>query len=888
MTREPPRWATRWVSWAFRDDPALPAILGDLREDFVDLGRREGWATARRWYLREAASLGLTRTIRSVAHSLTGPSTMTEIVGLRGLKKDIAYAWRSLRRSPGFSILTATVIGLGVGAATAVFSVIKPLLLAPLPFESPDRLTWIALNDGSGESLSAVTSRTSNVMDFRRLADSFEGITAFNAFSGQGAYTLEADGQLERIAGYGVAGDFLDVLGIQPALGRTFRPEEYGWDGPDAILLSYAFFQQRFGGDPGVVGTSVVLNGEPTQLIGVLPQEFDFGSLFTPGQTVDFLTIWEISEQTDAWGNTVHMIGRLRPGVTPVAAQAELDAIVASLGEAEPDRWGLGAHITPLQEKISAPVRSGLYLLMAAAGTVLLIVCVNVSNMLLARTPGRAREIAVRKALGASRGRLLRQLMVESLGIAVVGSLAGAGIAWGATRLVSNTAGIEVPLLDQVGVDGFALLFAAGVSILTGLIVGLAPALQVSEGDEAGVLRTGGRSASSSRGARRMREGLVVAEVALASVLLVAGGLLIRSFQAVMNVDLGFDPDQTVAWQLNPSGDFETNEEFVNFFDAAAQRVAEVPGIEAVGLIDALPLGRNRSWGFSVVGQPDLDLDGVGMHPHIVDAGYLEAMKTPLRSGRHLSRDDVAGGAQAVVINTTGARLLFGNRPAVGQYVQLWQEDPWEIVGVVDDVRHVSPESDAGIQMYFTMSQMPDFGTIEMVVRGSRPVAATVSGVRAALAELDPNMPTREFWTMNDSVARAVSARRFLLQVLAAFGGAALLLAGLGIYGVLAYSVAERRSEIGIRMALGASAPMVLKSVIGRTVLLASVGIAIGLLASFVTSRLLDSLLFQVGGTDPLTLVAMAVVLMLVALAAGAVPAARAARMKGVRALQSE
>ncbi len=888
MIPDPPSWATRCLAWAFRDDPARPAILGDLREDFVALGRRRGWPAARRWYVREVAALTASRMLRAIARTFTGPSTMTEILGLRGLKKDIAYAWRSLRRSPGFSILTATVIGLGVGATTAVFSVIKPLLLAPLPFESPAQLAWIALNDGSGESLSAVTSRTSNLMDFRRLADSFDGITAFNAFSGQEAYTLEADGQLQRIAGYGVAGDFLDVLGVQPAVGRTFRPEEYTWDGPGAIVLSHAFFRQRFGADASVVGTSVTLNGEPTQVIGVLPAHFDFGSIFTPGQKVDFLTIWEISERTDNWGNTVHMIGRLQPGVTPEAAQAELDGIVASLEEAQPDRWGLGAHLTPLQEKISAPVRSGLYLLIAAAGTVLLIVCVNVSNMLLARTPGRAREIAVRKALGASRGRLLRQLMMESLGIAVVGSIAGAGIAWAATRLVSNTAGIEVPLLDQVGVDGLALLFAAGVSILTGLVVGLAPALQVSEGDEAAVLRSGGRSASSSRGARRMREGLVIAEVALASVLLVAGGLLIRSFQAVMAVDLGFEPDETVAWQLNPSGDFESNAAFVDFFDRAATRVSQVPGVEAVGLIDALPLGRNRSWGFSVVGQPDLDLDGVGMHPHIVDAGYLEAMETPLRSGRYLSSSDVADAPQAVVINTTGARRLFGDGPAVGQYLQLWQDEPWEVVGVVDDVRHVSPESDSGIQVYFTMSQMPDFGTIEMVVRSGLAVPATVSRVRAALAEVDPNMPTREFWTMNESVARAVSARRFLLQVLAAFGGAALLLAGLGIYGVLAYSVAERRAEIGIRMALGASAPMVLRSVIGRTVVLASFGIALGLLASLVGARLLSSLLFQVGSTDPVTLLAMTGVLLLVALSAGAVPAARAARMKGVRALQSE
>lgn len=385
-----------------------------------------------------------------------------------------------------------------------------------------------------------------------------------------------------------------------------------------------------------------------------------------------------------------------------------------------------------------------------------------------------------------------------------------------------------------------------------------------------------------------MRESLVIAEVALASVLLVAGGLMIRSFQAVMDVDMGFDPEGAVAWQLNPSGDYETNEEFAAFFSTVTDRVADLPGVEAVGLIDALPLGRNRSWGFQVVGQPDLDLSGVDLHPHIVDAGYLEAMRTPLRSGRYLTRDDVAGSAQAIVINTSGAQRLFDGRPAVGNYLQLGEDEPWEIVGVVDDVRHISPESESGIQVYFTMSQMPDYGSMEMVVRSTLPVPGAVSSVRSALADIDPSMPTQEFWTMSDSVARAVSARRFLLQVLGAFGGTALLLAGLGIYGVLAYSVAERRAEIGIRMALGADAAMVLKSVIGRTLGLATAGIALGLAVSLAVARLLASLLFQVGATDPATLAGMAATLLLVALAAGAVPALRAARLNGVRALRSE
>jgi predicted permease len=836
----------------------------------------------------ETAQLTLSRLLQHLSDALDHPTHPKDVIAMNGFRQDVVYAWRSLRRAPAFALLTAVVIGLGVGAATAVFSVIQPLLLAPLPFEEPDELTWIALNDGSGESLSAVTSRSSNVRDFREMASSFEGITAFNAFSGQEGYTLEADGQVQRISGYGVAGDFLDVLGVTPAFGRGWRPTEYTWDDPATVVLSHGFFQQRFGGDPSIVGRTVTLNGEATEVIGVLPASFDFGSVFTPAQQVDFLTIWEISDRTDNWGNTVHMIGRLRPGATVSGAQAELDGIVAALQEAQPDRWGLGAHLTPLREKISAPVRSSLFLLMGAAATVLLIVCVNVSNMLLARAPGRAKEIAVRKAMGASRYRLSRQLVIESTLTALAGSLAGAGLAWAATRAVSATAGIRVPLLDQVHVDSTALLFAVVISVLTGVIVGLAPALQVGEGEEADVLRSGGRTASSSRGARRVREGLVVAEVALASVLLVAGGLMVRSFQAVMDVELGFEPHNTVAWQLNPSGDFETNEELARFLSTAADRVASLPGVEAVGLVDALPLGRNRSWGFSVVGHEESEEGGVDLHPHIVSAGYLEAMGTPLLEGRYLSRDDVAGSGQAVVVNEAFVRRYFPGASALGQQLSFGQDEPWEIVGVVADTRHISPESSSGLQVYFTMSQMPDYGAVEMVVRAGMPLESTVAGVRAALAEVDPGMPTQEFWTLDESVTRSVSARRFLLQILTVFGAAALLLAGLGIYGVLAHSVAERRAEIGIRMALGASRPMVLQSVIGRTMTLAALGIAVGIAVSLALGRLLASLVFGVGTTDALTMMAMSGVLLVVALLAGAIPATRAARMEGVRALRAE
>ncbi|HSM03370.1 MAG TPA: ABC transporter permease [Longimicrobiales bacterium] len=808
------------------------------------------------------------------------------------LRQDAAYAFRALRRSPGFVVLTALIMGLGIGAVTAAYSVVNPLLVAPLPVDAPERLVWIQNEAGPGNnSLSAVTSRSSNLRDFRERTRSFTGITGYNAFSDQQVYTLTGDGPPEPLRGFGVASDFLDVLGVQPVLGRGFTlAEGRNDDLSTAIVLSHGFWQRRFGGDPGIVGRSLTLNEVPREVVGVLPAEFDFASVFKPGATVDFLIPFPVSDATDRWGNTWFFIGRLQDGVTPEAAQAELDATVAALEEAQPDRWGLGAEVSLLQDHIAAPFRTGLMLLVGAAVTVLLIVGVNVSNMLLARTPGRAKEVAVRKALGASRGRMMRQLLLESTGIAVIGAVLGAVVAFAATRFVAGTTGIQVPMLEQVQVDASALLLAVAVALGTGLVVGLVPALQVSEGGEADVLRAAGRGHSSGLRARRLREGLVVAEMALACVLLVAGGLLLRSFTAVMDVDLGFTPENTVAWQLNPSRDFESLAEISGFYQSVADRVAELPGVTSVGLIDALPLGRNRTWGFRVVGgDPEQDDATGGLYPHMVNPGYLESLQIPLAEGRDIAPWDTGESARVVLINASGARMLFPDGSALGQRILSGGSDvDWEIVGVVEDVRHLSPELDPGVEVYFPMAQRWAYGTMDLVVRSSTPVEVLGPRVAELLATLDAGMPTRDYWTLEGTLREVVSPRRFILQVLTAFAGVALLLAALGIYGVFACSVAERAPEIGIRMALGASGPRVVRGVLGRTVGLAVAGIVLGSAVSLGVSDVLGSLLFGVESTDPLTFGGIWLVLLGVAVAAGAIPAARAARMRGVRALRAE
>jgi predicted permease len=888
MMLRPPRLAARLLARALRDDPAAPAILGDLHEDFVARATRRGAASARRWYRRETALLVLDRLGRALLAPFTGSTPMHDLLRREGFVHDTGAALRTVRRAPGLVLLLALVVGLGVGATTAVFSVLTPLMLAPLPFEDPGALVWIA-NDGERASLSSVTSRSSNLRDFRASSRSFEGITGYNAFFNQSTYTLVGDGPPEQLMGVGVAHDFLDVLGVEPIHGRGFSVEEGRWGGPPAVILAHGYWRRRFAADPAIVGSSITLDGVPRSVVGVLPPSFDFSSVFTPGIHVDVLLPFPVSAETDRWGNTMSFIGRLRPAVTDEAAQHELDAIVASLQEADPERWGLAARVSPLQEYIAGPFRSALLLLATAAGAVMLIVCVNVANVLLARSPARGREVAVRKALGATRGRIVRQLLLESLMVSLAGGLVGVALAVLATRFVAGTTGIDIPMLDRVAVNGPALAFALAVAVLVGLVAGLAPALQVAEGREAATLGASTRGASASRAGRRLRETLVVAELALACVLLVCGGLLLRSFQAVLDVELGFEPEQAVAWQLNPSRDFDSMAEEASFYAELTAAVRAIPGVEAVGMSDALPLGKNRTWGFSVVGEEGHVADeGVTFFPHMIDPGYLHAMRIPLVAGRDLHPDDAGGSADVLLINESGANAVFPDGDAVGRQVMTWGQRTWEVVGVVADVRHLSPERGSGIEVYFPMAQMWDYQTMELVVRSRLPATTLAPSVGAVLAEIDPAMPTHAFWTLASTLERSVSPRRFTLQVLGAFGAVALVLAGLGIYGVLSQSVSERTRELGIRMALGASAGEIRRSVVGRTLLLSGAGVGIGLLILVPGTRLLASLLFGVPAADPVTLLTIAGVLVGVAALSGLLPALRASRADGLRVLRGE
>ncbi len=892
MNERPPRTAERLLAWALGSGDAAPTILGDVNEDYAALLGRRGSARARIWYWKEALMLGASalagRAVgRPIARMTTrGEDTMRDALSTMGSVQDASYAFRAIRKDLAFFVFATLIIGLGVGASTAVFSVMSPLLLQPLPFKDPGRLAWVPLN-AEGVGLSAVTSRTSNLRDYRELSRSFEELTGYNAFFEQGSYNLVGVGEPERLVGVDVAQDFLDVLGVTPALGRNFVYEEGIWDGRPAIILTHGYWVRRFAADPSIVGTSLTINDVPTEVVGVLPATFDFSSVFTPTAVVDFLRPWPISDETDNWGNTTSIVGRLRPGVTTEAADAELQSIIAGLQEADPDRWGLSAAVIGLQESIARPFRSGMLLLAAAAGLVMMIVCVNLSNMLLARSPRRRREMAVRRTLGATKGRLVRQLLMESTAVSMCGALLGIGVAAAATRFVTRTTGLEIPMLSSVSIDTGALLFTAAIAIIAGVAVGIVPALQVAEGEESQALSSGSRGSSVGVSGRRLREALVVVEVAMACVLLVFGGLVMKSFQVLLDVDLGFEPAGAMAWQLNPTREFEELDEAVAYFESVVANVAATPGVEAVGLTDALPLGRNRTWGIRVVGRENDENEGrFGIFPHIVGHRYTAAMGIDLVEGRYFNADDTGESAPVALINETAARVMFPEGGAIGQFFDMWYGQV-EIVGVVDNVKHESLDMGSTNEVYFPITQNWNFGPLDMVVRSQLSGEVLAASVGDAIRAVDSQIPIDDNWTMGSLVEASVSPRKFTLQLLGAFAASALLLAGIGIYGVLSYSVTERIPEIGIRMALGASAAGVRREVVGKTIALALVGVVVGTAASLLGTRLISSLLFGVEPHDPVTFVSMIGVLLFVAFISGLIPAIRASRTDSAGALRS-
>ena len=797
------------------------------------------------------------------------------------LRHDFRLAFRGLLREPGHSLVAILILAIGIGANTAVFSVVNPLVLKPLPFRDADRLVWIA-NTGKGEGLSGKTYRVAAYEELARNSRSFESLSAYFAFFGYFSYTLTGQGDPERLTGVQVAPGFLEQLGVQPQLGRGFTGDEWKANGPNATLLTAGLWKRRFGGDPAIVGKALAINEATYTVVGVLPDGFDFASTFTPGVRVEMLVPARLEEMRP-WGNTLAIIGRLKPGVTIEQARAELATIVPPIEKALD--YTFGTDLRSLKQHVSGSMRRALIVLWAAVGLVLLIVCTNLSNLLLARTAARAKEFAVRLALGSSRGRIVSQLLVEGVVLAVCGAALGIPLAYLLTGALKSSASLAVPLLHQVHVDGAALAVTALAAIVSGIAVGAVPALRVAARPPQDALKAQGRGTTDGRQHARVRSTLVVVEVALASVLLVGAGLLLRSFVHILDVDLGFQPSRAMAVRLEVSSQLDDDAKRVRLH-AAARRALEVPGVEAAGLTDALPLDRNRTWGIGVPGQSYPD----GQYPfafvYIVGHGYFRAMGIPLVKGRDFTEHDTGKSASVGILNESLARQLYGDRDPIGQPAQSGS-NKFTIVGVVADVRQTRLDEEPATQMYFPYSRGGGVSS-DLIVRSTLPPSSLVGPMRAAIKDVDPTMAVVEVKPLAELVDRAVSPRKFLLSLLTGFAGVGLLLASLGIYGVISYGVAQRVQEIGVRMALGATGGDVRGQVLRETLRLALAGIAVGLLASFALARLIATLLYDTSPADPMTFVATGALLVGVAAIAGYVPALRASRVDPMTALRAE
>jgi predicted permease len=802
------------------------------------------------------------------------------------LFQDLRYTARTLRRDAGFTTFAVLIAGLGIGASATVFSVVHTLLLRPLPFAEPAQLVWIANRDTSG--LSGQTTQVGHMLDLRERTQSMSAIAGYFAFYGVGDNLLSGSGEPERLSGVPVSDNFFDVLGVKPHVGRVFNADECKPNGPKAVMLGHGMWQRRFNADPGIVGTSLILNDQPHTVVGVLPASFDFASVFAPGSRFDLYFPFPLSPETNRWGNTMAMIGRLEPGATVDQARAEIRTIAGQIVAEHPERNSFQGNVKPLAEQVSGRVRLAVWVLAGAVGMVMLIVCANLSNLLLARTATRHKEVAIRTALGAGRRRLLAQLLTEGIVLSCSGALLGLLLTVAGTRALARLDAVSIPLLHEVQTDLTALTFTLAIAIATGIVFGLAPALQLRGAALTSGLNDAARGSTEGRQRAWVRNALVVAEVAFACVLVVGAGLLIRSLIRVLDVEMGFQPSSAMTIRVDPDSRYSTREQKLTYFGELLRRVRELPGIEAAGITDALPLGRNRTWGAGAKGVTYERGTYPLAFPRIVSDGYSAAMGIPLIAGRDIAASDTATSEPIMVVNETMARTLWPGQDPIGKYILGACANERRVVGVIGDVRHLALEQSSGNEMYIPIPQCGSQPSADLVVRSTLPAPQLAVAIRAKLQPLAANLPGNDLRTLQQIVDRSVSPRRFLVLLLGGFAAFALVLASLGIYGLISYSVNQRTQEIGIRMALGASARDVQGGIIRQTLKLAAIGIVLGTIASWIMAQSAAGLLFGVTARDPGTFLAMLLVLTIVAIVAGYLPARRASRIDPMVALRAE
>jgi predicted permease len=811
---------------------------------------------------------------------------------------DLRFATRVLRRQPGFTAVVLLTLMVGIGANTAIFTVVDAALLRPLPYHEPDRLVHV-WQTHRGDVSDRSEASYPDFLDWRAQSGAFAAIEGYDETN----LTVTGDGaEALMLRGARVTPGFLAMLGVTPALGRAFVPEESVAGGAPVVLVTHGFWQRRLGADPHVVGRSLTLDRRTFTIIGVLPQDFHFAP-------VDDAELWLLLDSAapraaERFNHWLRVVARLRPGVSLDGARSDLSTVMRRLGAQYPEtNAGRGIVIVPLRDEIVGAVRPTLLVLFGAVGCVLLVACVNVAGLMLARSAARGREIALRSALGAHRGRIVRQLLVESALLAVAGGVLGAVTAQLGVRLIVAALPTEIsngmPYLQYLRVDGAVLAYAAALAVAAGLVSGLAPALYVSRPSTAELLRRGGRAGSG--GARpRLRSTLVAAEIALTMVLLVAAGLMTRSLGQLLRVDAGFDAEHVLTARVALSGaTYDAAERQQRFFETLVGRVAALPGVRAAGAVSNVPLVGGGTNTFRVEGRsephaanrPEATMRGVA-------GDYFRAMAIRVVAGRTFTDRDRGGAPPVLVVSAGLARRLFGDRAtAIGQRLRFYAfpESAWTIVGVVGDVKTGRLDAEAPPTIYYTHLQGAE-NRMSIVARtrgtgDGAPVdpAALAGAVRREVRGLDPAVPVYQVRTMEEQIARspAVLARRLPLRLVGAFAATALALAVVGIYGLVAYTVAQRTQELGIRIALGAQRRNILSLVVREAALLAAAGVVVGLVVALWGTRMLGSLLYGVDATDPPTYVAVAALLGGIALAASYVPARRAARVDPMVALRA-
>jgi putative ABC transport system permease protein len=821
---------------------------------------------------------------------------------LGNLIQDFRYGARTMRRAPGFTAMAVLALALGIGANTAIFSVVSAVLLRPLPYDRPNQLVqlWHVPPQATFPGVAEFPVSPANFLDWRSQAQSFEGMAAY----GRGGYTLTGSGEPETFRMIAVTEGLFSILHARPLLGRGFASGENEPGHEHEVVLSYGVWRRRFGGDSNILGKNITLNQQTFTVIGVMGPEFDFPISTDPSLQAQMWKplAWTDQDRAVRDNHNYLAMARLKPGVTIKQAQQEMDAISARLAEQYPsDNKGWGAIAVPLQEDLVGDVRPALLILLGAVVLVLLIACANVANLALVKGLARRKEQAVRVALGATRRRLLQQALAETLLLAFAGGALGLIFAHYGVALIVRFLAQRLPRSGEISLDGWVLAFTAGISLAAGVAAGMLPALRAARIDVNEGLKQGLGRATSDAGGSRTRDLLVISEVALSLMLLIGAGLLIRSLWMLHRVNPGFESAQLMTMHVAvPIGKFTEPAQQIGYFNRVMDRIRSLPGVQAAGMIDSLPLSEDGSMQpIAVEGRPPVPMaDMPEVDVRLISPGYLSALRLPVLAGRDIDESDVAGRPGAVLISDSMAKLFWPNEDAIGKRLTLYffPDQPRVVVGIVGDVKlYALNETQRKATLYFPLNQFVaprgakfrSFG-MNLAVRTEAAPASVASTIGLAIHEVDPEVPVQNVRSMEQRISESLSPQRFTMLLLGAFAGLAVLLAVMGIYSVTSYSVSRRTNEMGIRVALGASRRDVLMLVMRHGMMLALVGSTIGVTGALLLSRVMRSQLFGVQPTDAATFVAGACGLMVVVLAASYIPARRAMRVDPMVALRYE